>query len=158
DKDGRRFIDHGGEVYAAWVSATRNQDGWGMLNAAFGNLYKAPAELHEPSSPHLLWGRDYRTDSGGPGQWRGGCGSLYIKETLVPASIFTYLVGVRYPMPGVAGGRDGAPNRLTMRVGSGEEVEIVDTAEWVAHDAGERIVYQFGGGGGWGDPLDRDPQ
>lgn len=158
DKDGQRFIDHGGEVYGAWVNAVKGVDAWGAKNAAFGNLYKAPAELHEPSYPHLLWDRDLRTDSGGPGQWRGGCGSTYVKETLVPAQVHTYLVGVRYPMPGVAGGRPGAPNRLTLRVGSGEEVEVEHTAEWVPHDAGERIVYEFGGGGGWGDPLERDPQ
>jgi N-methylhydantoinase B len=158
DKDGQRFIDHGGEVYGAWVNAVRGLDGWGAKNAAFGNLYKAPAELHEPSYPHLLWDRDFQTDTGGPGRWRGGCGSRYEKETLVPARVHTYLVGVRYPMPGVAGGRPGAPNKLTLRVGSGEEVVVEDTAEWVPHEAGERIVYEFGGGGGWGDPLDRDPQ
>lgn len=158
DKDGQRFIDHGGEVYGAWVNAVKGVDAWGAKNAAFGNLYKAPAELHEPSYPHLLWDRDLRTDSGGPGQWRGGCASTYVKETLVPAQVHTYLVGVRYPMPGVAGGRPGSPNRLTLRVGSGEEVEVEHTAEWVPHEAGERIVYEFGGGGGWGDPLDRDPQ
>ncbi|HWB66041.1 MAG TPA: hydantoinase B/oxoprolinase family protein [Mycobacteriales bacterium] len=158
DKDGERFIDHGGEVYGAWVNAVKGRDAWGSKNAAFGNLYKAPAELHEASYPHILWDRDFRTDSGGPGQWRGGCGSTYVKQTLVPAQVHTYLVGVKYPMPGVAGGKPGAPNKLTLRVGSGEEVEIVDSAEWVAHEAGERIVYEFGGGGGWGDPLDRDPQ
>ena len=28
----------------------------------------------------------------------------------------------------------------------------------VPHAAGEAIEYRYGGGGGWGDPLDRDPQ
>ena len=158
DKNGDRFLDHGGEVYGAWVNAVKGVDGWGSKNAAFGNLYKAPAELHETSYPHLLWSRDYITDSGGPGQWRGGCGSLYIKETLVPASVHTYVVGVKYPMPGIAGGRTGAPNKLTLKVGSGEEFEVHHTAEWVAHEAGERVVYEFGGGGGWGDPFARDPE
>jgi N-methylhydantoinase B len=157
-KDGTRFLDHGGEVYGAWVNAVKGVDGWGAKNAAFGNLYKAPAELHEPTYPHLLWDRDFRTDSGGPGQWRGGPGSTYVKETLVPAAVHTYVVGVRYPMPGIAGGRPGAPNRLTLKVGSGQEQVIEATAEWVPHDAHERVVYEFGGGGGWGDPLDRDPQ
>ena len=47
---------------------------------------------------------------------------------------------------------------LTLKVGSGEEIVVDFTAEWVEHEAGERIVYEFGGGGGWGDPLDREPQ
>jgi N-methylhydantoinase B len=45
-----------------------------------------------------------------------------------------------------------------LRVGSGEEIVVDFTAEWVEHEAGERIVYEFGGGGGWGDPLDRETQ
>ncbi len=158
DKDGDRFIDHGGEVYAGWIMAAKGQDGWGSKNAAFGNLYKAPAELHEPTFPHILWDRDLQTDTGGPGKWRGGCGSHYVKETLVPARVHTYVMGAKYPMPGIAGGKPGSPNRLTLKVGSGEEVVVDFTAEWVEHEAGERIVYEFGGGGGWGDPLDRDPQ
>jgi N-methylhydantoinase B len=158
DKDGQRFIDHGGEVYAGWVMAAKGCDGWGSKNAAFGNLYKAPAELHEPSYPHILWDRDFQIDTGGPGQWRGGCGSHYVKETTVPARVHTYVVGAKYPMPGIAGGSPGSPNRLTLRVGSGEEIVVDFTAEWVEHEAGERIVYEFGGGGGWGDPLDRETQ
>ena len=158
DKDGNRFLDHGGEVFGAWVNAVKGQDGWGAKNAAFGNLFKAPAELHEPTFPHLLRSRDFITDSGGPGQWRGGCGSRYIKQTTVPASVHTYVVGVKYPMPGIAGGQPGRPNKLTLRHGSGEEFEVEFTAEWVHHEAGEAVVYDFGGGGGWGDPLLRDPQ
>jgi N-methylhydantoinase B len=158
DKDGERFIDHGGEVYAGWVMAAKGQDGWGSKNAAFGNLYKAPAELHEPTFPHLLWDRDLQIDTGGPGQWRGGCGSHYVKETLVPARVHTYVMGAKYPMPGIAGGKPGSPNRLTLKAGSGEDVVVDFTAEWVEHEAGDKIVYEFGGGGGWGDPLDRDPQ
>lgn len=157
DKDGDKFLDHGGEVYGAWVNAVRGQDAWGAKNAAFGNLYKAPAELHEPSYPHIMWGRDFITDSGGPGQWRGGCGSRYVKETTVPARVHTYVVGKKYPMPGIAGGEDGRPNRLFLKAGTDEELEVEFTAEWVEHRAGDKVVYEFGGGGGWGDPLDRDP-
>ena len=60
-------------------------------------------------------------------------------------------------MPGIAGGRPGSPNRLTLKVGSDEPVVVEHTANWVPMEAGERIVYDYGGGGGWGDPLARDP-
>jgi N-methylhydantoinase B len=56
-----------------------------------------------------LW-RDYETDSGGAGAYRGNCGSLYRKQVLVPSTIYTYVVGKRYPMPGIAGG---SPARRT---------------------------------------------
>ena len=65
--------------------------------------------------------RSTRTSSGAattaptraaPGQWRGGCGSHYIKEVRVPSAVYTYVVGQKYPMPGIAGGGPGAPNQL----------------------------------------------
>jgi N-methylhydantoinase B len=156
-RTGATFTDHSAEVYAGWCSAVRGMDGWGAFNASFGNLWKATAEINESLYPHVQWARDYRTDSGGPGQWRGGCGSHYVKETLVPAKVYTYVVGMRYPMPGIAGGRPGAPNRLVLRANTADPVEVEHTADWVPHEAGERIVYDYGGGGGWGDPLLRDP-
>ena len=41
---------------------------------------------------------------------------------------------------------------------SPREFVVKHTADWVPIAAGERIMYDYGGGGGWGDPLDRDPQ
>ena len=157
-RTGATFTDHSAEVYAGWCSAVRGMDGWGSFNASFGNLWKATAEINESLFPHLQWARDYRTDSGGPGQWRGGCGSHYEKETRVPAKVYTYVVGMKYPMPGIAGGAPGSPNRLTLRVGSDSPVVVEHTADWVPHEVGERIVYDYGGGGGWGSPFARDPQ
>ena len=40
-------------------------------NAAFGNLWKATAEINESLFPHVQWSRDYRTDSGGAGPVAG---------------------------------------------------------------------------------------
>ena len=157
-RTGVTFTDHSAEVYAGWCSAVRGMDGWGSFNASFGNLWKATAEINESLFPHLQWARDYRTDYGGPGQWRGGCGSHYEKETRVPAKVYTYVVGMKYPMPGIAGGMPGSPNRLELKVGSASPVVVEHTADWVPHEPGERIVYDYGGGGGWGSPFARDPQ
>ena len=112
------FTDHSAEVYAGWCNAGKGMDAWGAQNASFGNLWKATAEINESLYPHVQWGRDYRTDSGGPGQWRGLCGSHYEKEVLVDAKVYTYVVGMKYPMPGICGGmqrraeQDGHPLRL----------------------------------------------
>jgi N-methylhydantoinase B len=157
-RTGRQFIDPSTEVYAGWCNAAKGMDAWGAQNASFGNLWKATAEINESLFPHIQWGRDYRIDSGGAGEWRGLCGSHYEKEVLVPAKVYTYVVGMKYPMPGICGGKPGAPNKLTLKVGSDSPVVVQHTADWVPLEAGERIVYDYGGGGGWGNPLDRDPQ
>ncbi len=156
-RSGQMFVDGSAEVYAGWCNAAKGMDAWGAVSASFGNLWKATAEINESLYPHIQWSRDYRTDSGGAGQWRGGCGSHYIKEVRVPSHVYTYVVGMKYPMPGIAGGRPGAPNQLRLRYGSDRELLVQHTADWVPMEAGDRINFDYGGGGGWGDPLERPP-
>ncbi len=157
-RTGQVFVDGSAEVYAGWCNAAKGMDAWGCQAAAFGNLWKATAEINESLFPHVQWSRDYRTDSGGPGQWRGLCGSHYVKEVRASGKVYTYVVGMKYPMPGIAGGKPGAPNKLTLRYGSDDELVVAHTADWVPMKAGDRINFDYGGGGGWGDPLDRPAQ
>jgi N-methylhydantoinase B len=156
-RDGRVFIDHSVDSFAAYCGAVKGQDGWGAMNVSFGNLIRATAEVNESIFPVRQLARDYEADSGGAGEFRGNCGSLYRKQVLVPATIYTYVVGKRYPMPGIAGGNPGAPNRLMARAGGAHVFEVGDRAQYIAHEAGERYEYHYGGGGGWGDPLERPP-
>ena len=47
---------------------------------------------------------------------------------------------------------------MIIRYGCDDPFGVKHTADWVPIAAGQRIMYDYGGGGGWGDPLDRDPQ
>jgi N-methylhydantoinase B len=164
----RPFFDHGGELYAGWCGAVKGVDGWGAMNASFGNLIKSTAEINETIFPSLIRGREYRIDSGGPGQWRGCPGSHFVKQVLVPTYVSQYMVNRRHRHPGINGGGPGAGDACFLHVQPPEandapggdvtdvtEVIVSCTAELL--DAGEMLVYEIGGGGGWGDPLDRDP-
>jgi N-methylhydantoinase B len=155
-RTGALFIDNSADTLAAHCSAVKGRDGWGSMNVSFGNLVRATAEVNESIFPQRQLARDYATDSGGPGEFRGGCGTTYVKQLTAPATVYTYVVGRKYPMPGIAGGRPGAPNRLELKVGGAVE-EAGETTRLVRHEAGEALRYHYGGGGGWGDPLDRDP-
>jgi N-methylhydantoinase B len=157
-RDGKVFIDHSVDSFAAYCGAVKGQDGWGAMNVSFGNLIRATAEINEAVFPVRHLARDYETDSGGAGEFRGNCGSLYRKQVLTPATIYTYVVGKRYPMPGIAGGNPGSPNRLVARAGGTSAFEVGDKAQYIEHAAGEGYEYHYGGGGGWGDPLARDPE
>ena len=136
------------------MNGVRGVDGWGAMVAANGNLIKASAEINEGLFPHILRGRNYRTDSGGAGQWRGGCGSLFVKEVRTPTYVNQYVVNQRHLHPGIAGGDDGSPDRCLL---GDREVEVSPSVASFLLETGERLVYEFGGGGGWGEPLDRDP-
>lgn len=155
---GQLFIDHSVDTFGAYCGAVRGQDGWGAMNVSFGNLIRATGEINESIFPVRHMGRDYAIDTGGAGQWRGCPGTLYEKQILAPSQIYTFVVGRKYPMPGIAGGRNGAPNQLRLRVGGPDEHEVETTAFYVDHLPGEGYAYRYGGGGGWGDPLQRAPQ
>jgi N-methylhydantoinase B len=157
-KTGQLFIDHSVDTFGAYCGAVHGQDGWGAMNVSFGNLIRATAEINESIFPVRHLARDYATDTGGPGTWRGCPGTLYVKELVAAAQIYTYVVGVKYPVPGIAGGKPGAPNQLKLRCGGPAEQVVQTTAFYVEHQPGERYEYRYGGGGGWGDPLERDPQ
>jgi N-methylhydantoinase B len=152
-RSGKSFFDHGGEVSAGWVSAVKGTDGWGALAASMGNLIKASAEINEQLFPHILRGRNFITDSGGPGQWRGGCGSHFIKEVRTPTQINQYVVNQRHTHPGIAGGHNGSPDICFVG-----ETKVETAVSGVQLETGDRLDYKFGGGGGWGDPMLRDPQ
>jgi N-methylhydantoinase B len=157
-RTGRPFFDHGGETNAGWVNAVEGVDGWGALVASNGNLIKASAELNEVLFPHILRGRNYLTDSGGAGRWRGGCGSHFVKEVRTPTYVNQYVVNQKHLHPGIAGGDDGSPDRVTLAPGTDHATVVAPTVASFLLGTGERLVYDFGGGGGWGDPFARDPQ
>ena len=156
-RSGKAFFDHGGEVNAGWVNAVRDVDGWGALVASNGNLIKASAEINEALFPHILRGRNYLTDSGGAGQWRGGCGSHFVKEVRTPTRVNQYVVNQRHLHPGIAGGSPGSPDSCVISEGTEREQKVAPTVAGALMETGDRLVYRFGGGGGWGDPLERDP-
>ena len=56
--------------------------------------------------------------------------------------------------PGIHGGHSGAPDKCVLK----GTVEVAPSVANLLLDTGEQLVYEFGGGGGWGDPLDRDPR
>jgi N-methylhydantoinase B len=152
-RTGVAFFDHGGEVSAGWVNAVNGVDGWGALTGSVGNLIKASAEINERLFPHLLRSRDYLIDSGGPGEFRGGCGSNFIKEVRTETYVNQYVVNRVHIHPGIAGGKSGTPDHCMVG-----DAEAAPTVVEKLLAPGERLVYRFGGGGGWGDPLRRDPQ
>jgi N-methylhydantoinase B len=155
---GKRFIDPSADTFAAYCGAVKGRDGWGATNAAFGNWVRAGAEFSESIFPHRQLARDYATDTGGAGQWRGCPGSLLVKALTAPATVYAYVVGRKHPIPGAAGGKNGMPNEMRCRVGSKQELVAEGAARQVPHHAGESYAYRYGGGGGWGDPLERDPE
>jgi N-methylhydantoinase B len=157
-KTGKLFIDHSGETRAHVCAAAFGQDGWGALNAGFGNIIMSTAEINETLLPQRLLSNDLATDTGGAGRWRGQCGSLYLKEALTPQTVYTFVGGMKYPSQGISGGGNGSPLLLYLRSGGPRRFFVEHRALGVELEPGERVELHDGGGGGWGDPLEREPE
>jgi N-methylhydantoinase B len=66
-------------------------------------------------------------------------------------------VNQKHTHPGIAGGHNGAPDSCVINADTDHAVRVAPSVAGVEMAAGDRLVYRFGGGGGWGNPLARDP-
>lgn len=106
-------------------------------------------EVLEHRLPVRLWRHEIRRRSGGTGRHPGGDGVIRELEFLKPLTV-SFLTGRRASAPrGLAGGHDGQPGRQT-RVHPDGRTELLPGAVTYQAGAGERVVIETPGGGGWG--------
>jgi N-methylhydantoinase B len=156
-RSGEMFLDANIDAMAGWSSAVQGMDGWGGLPSHYGMCTLANAEIVEMRYPYRIEERELVTDTGGAGQWRGCCGSRGVKHVLTPMHLNFSAIGIDWPVKGIAGGKDGAPNRWIMDYGSDASREEEGLGYLVPLNPDSRWMFQLGGGGGWGSPLLRDP-
>jgi N-methylhydantoinase B len=122
-------------------------------------LIYSTVEMSEIQFPFFYHEYEYVKDTAAPGQWRGVPGFAMKRESVRDTSMINVaLTGVRHPSPGFAGGRSGASSRYVLNWGSPDEVEVLESAANTPSPPGSIIATFKGGGGGWGDPLERDPE
>jgi len=96
-------------------------------------------------------------DSGGPGTYRGGCGVIRDIRIIADEGILaSRLENVTYPAWGVNGGHSGRPGRLIVNPGMPDERELKPLSDNNCLRQGD-LLRMLTPGGGWGDPLERDP-
>jgi N-methylhydantoinase B len=156
DASGQMWMDQGVDVRASDASATQGIDGWGAMCSGLGNLILATAEEAESTFPVVNLAREMTTDTGGAGRWRGQPGTLNVKQVLEPFTAVARMVSIKYPLRGLQGGDDGSPYNNRFLVGTPDEYEI-DGSEQRPMPADAVLAYQYGGGGGFGSALLRDP-
>jgi N-methylhydantoinase B len=105
-------------------------------------------------SPLLVRRKEYRIDSGGAGEYRGGLGQVMEVVTLDDAAfaISANYDRVLYPARGRNGGGNGLAGALSL--GSGATLKSKGQQTIAKH---ESVIIEMPGGGGLGNPLDRDP-
>lgn len=143
--------------YPGGYGASRQSDG--LVNGTPpGSMAKfMSVEMSEHRYPVRFGRYAIRENSGGAGQHRGGCGSEYVIETLADAVVSILGDRVDHAPFGVQGGGPAAPNSVRLTTGGETWIPPMRSkAEKVPFKAGDSFHLGSPGGGGFGDPLDRD--
>jgi N-methylhydantoinase B len=116
-----------------------------------------PTEFTEARFPFIVERLGLAVDSGGPGQFRGGLGYEKHIRMLKDAHFMSIADRSILACWGVRGGRAGQPFSVTIDPGGPNERAVDALADDEPVNAGEVIRIRTTGGGGWGDPLEREP-
>jgi N-methylhydantoinase B len=114
-----------------------------------------PVEIAEQITPLIFWRKEYRPDSGGAGRTRGGHGQIIEIESRIgePFELLAAYDRIVHPARGRDGGQDGAPGSVSFK--SGQKLK---GKGFLMVPPDERLVVMTPGGGGIGDPRERDPR
>lgn len=155
--DGAFFMFRYGPQGGGW-GALPDKDGESATVAINdGDTHNTPVEALEAKYPAQRVERyALRPDSGGPGRRRGGLGTELVIRTDVPARLNAFIERTTQPPWGLDGGGPAAPNGVRVLRADGTEERFANgKLDGVRLDAGDAYVVTTGGGGGYGDPLDR---
>ena len=154
DKSGRPFqlmeILYGG-IPGRPVGDGLDGHSWWPL---FQNI---PSEYLETYYPMLVEGYTTIIDSGGAGKHRGGNGVEKIFYFLEEGEISIHDDRHDTQPWGILGGRPAACSEKWLVRKDGSREALPSKIDNVRVSSGDRVVFRTAGGGGWGDPLDRDP-
>ncbi|TGP18245.1 hydantoinase B/oxoprolinase family protein [Mesorhizobium sp. M1D.F.Ca.ET.184.01.1.1] len=154
-----------GESYVMYNFSGGGYGGWwagdGISNgcATIGISKSQPVEVLELRHPVLFEHYALREGSAGSGKYRGGLGVSYRMKLLRGTGTASFLMDHgRQGPPGTLGGKAGAPNEIAISRGGKVEIpEHLSKGEGYVLRPGDWIDVKTPGGGGYGDPLDRDP-
>jgi len=146
------------ELLDTALGATSHADGVSLIHGTLGvgQFRPGPIEIHETEFPVRLVRFDVRPDSGGPGKFRGGLGCTREYEVLEQAMVpFRGKGNLRSKLPpwGVFGGQ---PARIGSVYVNGKEVP--DRIREIHLKPGDIIRVDMNAGGGYGNPLERNPE
>lgn len=129
-----------------------------LINNVNGSLKDVPIEVEE--TKHPIWLRRYaiRTDSGGPGRWRGGNGVERVYELETDGAWLTlWFERSVTPAWGLFGGHDATGPEVVINEGRADARRMLKVTGTPV-GRGDTVTTRTGGGGGFGDPLQRDPE
>lgn len=136
------------------------KDGMDAVDCLSANIRNQPIEDLEMHLPFRFHRYELIEHEFGHGEWRGGTSAVRDYAFLTPAQVTTE--SERHadvdPPPGVFGGTPGRPGRFWHVHADGTRERLYSKVNAHRFAAGERLVIEGVTSGGYGDPLERDPE
>ncbi|HET7880212.1 MAG TPA: hydantoinase B/oxoprolinase family protein [Acetobacteraceae bacterium] len=159
---GPRRIGDGSFVYletlGGGMGARSDADGMEAIHVHLTNTSNLPAEALENEYALLVDEYALVPGSGGAGRHRGGLGIARQIRAVRDGIVFSVRSdGHVLGSPGLAGGAPGGTARLLRNSGRPDQEELSSKTASIVLAAGETVRIETGGGGGFGDPAERDP-
>ncbi len=149
---------------AFWLEATNDAVGFGahaggdgedgIMHPTEPGCRNNPIEVLENKAPMLIDEYGYRPDSAGAGKHRGGVGIVRAYRFLAPTNAIVINYKTKTAPWALGGGSEGQKNTVIIGLGTPDEREVHVSDN--AFAPGGTITNFTGGGGGWGNPYERE--
>jgi N-methylhydantoinase B len=146
------------EIFEGSYGGRHGMDGMDAVDTLYANTRNNPIEDIEAHLPLRVRRYELREDVVGAGRWRGGLGSVRELVFLADGGASVEGDGHHFAPWGFQGGADGHTAALVLVRHDGRREELPSKVPHTAVKAGDAFVCLGPAGGGYGDPLERDPQ
>ena len=145
------------EIFEGSYGGRLGKDGMDAVDTLYANTHNNLIEDVETHLPLRVLRYELREDVAGAGKWRGGLGSVREFAFLSDGGASVEGEGHRYRPWGFLGGSEGMPAKLDLVVAGGATRALLSTALHMNVAKDGRFVCYGPAGGGYGNPLERDP-
>jgi N-methylhydantoinase B len=156
-RDNKPFMISGG-LMGCW-GGSRKRDGYEGITNPAANLGNTPIELLESQQPVEITRYAFVENSGGPGRSRGGHALMRGYRLLADKAVLIMRSDRRKVPPyGLEGGLPGTPSWNIVNSGPDQKLYPVCPMESIPLSRDDEFIHVQAGGGGFGNPMERDPQ
>ena len=146
------------EIMEGAYGGRYGKDGMDAVDTLYANTRNNPVEDIESHLPLRVLNYELRENVAGPGQWRGGIGSIRAFELLQDGAVSVEGGGQRFNPWGFIGGSDGSPAKVELSHLDGSMENLPSKIPYRHLAKGDRITAYGPCGGGYGDPMLRAPE
>jgi len=155
-RDGKPFVFT--ETLMGTWGATAYNDGQDGVPHMGGNQSNVPIEMIELDYPLRIEEYGLVKDTGGAGKYRGGLSVIRSYRALEDDILLSIRSDKRkFPPHGLFGGKEGEPSMSILKSGKDESIIPTLTTQPLYLKQNDLFQHVMAGGGGYGDPLEREP-